>query len=88
MKGLVQGRNGSYQRHEFERCDAVSAARVRREGKGEEETVAVAPQPQDIAVLIRFGCIHGNKQGRRGARLARGLGYGRGNGEERHAIVV
>eukprot|EP00965_Chrysotila_dentata_P161446 5332030-Pleurochrysis_carterae.AAC.1 len=76
MKELVKGSDGGYQRHELERCDAVGTTSARREGKREEETVAVAPQPQDIAVSLCFGCIHGDEQGRRASRLSRGLGQG------------
>eukprot|EP00965_Chrysotila_dentata_P150281 4963496-Pleurochrysis_carterae.AAC.1 len=38
----MTGRNGGDQRHELKRRNAGGAARVRREGKGEGKTMAVA----------------------------------------------
>eukprot|EP00965_Chrysotila_dentata_P185436 6121937-Pleurochrysis_carterae.AAC.4 len=53
MKEIARGRNVGYQRHAFERRDAVGAARVRREGKGEEERGSSprAPEHRRVAPL-------------------------------------
>eukprot|EP00965_Chrysotila_dentata_P104062 3436525-Pleurochrysis_carterae.AAC.4 len=62
-KGVVKGCNSGDKRHEFERDDAVGAARGRREGEGEEEAVAVT-RGQEPLLSISFCSIRRDKQRR------------------------
>eukprot|EP00965_Chrysotila_dentata_P144944 4786459-Pleurochrysis_carterae.AAC.1 len=49
--------------------------------------MAVAPEPQDISVLLSLGRIHEDEQGRCSLQPLQGLRQGRGNGEKRRAAI-
>eukprot|EP00965_Chrysotila_dentata_P170946 5642241-Pleurochrysis_carterae.AAC.1 len=88
-KGVVKGYNHGDKRHELERGDAVGPTRVGREGEGEEESMAVAPEAQISPLPIRLRRIHGDKErGHMASRIAQRGRQGRGDGQQRRAAVV
>ena len=84
----VEGGNGSNERHELERGDAIGMTRARLEGKGEEEAMTVATEAEELPLLVSFRRIHGNEEGGHGAQLVHKGREGCGDRQERNAIVV
>eukprot|EP00965_Chrysotila_dentata_P255333 6212182-Pleurochrysis_carterae.AAC.3 len=87
-KGVVKGCNRGNNRDEFMRGDSVGTTRGSREGEGEEEAVAVAPEAHILSLLICFCSIHRDKQRRHVAQIAQRGRMRRGNGQQQRAAVV